>query len=661
MTRSFAALRERAVQHLSAQHLRAAGETEATRLVEELAVAYAELELQADELRITQVALERAHRHYAGLYRNAPVAFLVLDLDGEILEFNQAANEMLDLHRTRTTRISDLLVGDRTTLDAAMTALSQGGRAEAEWHLRTRGETLTVRAHLAPRVEGDGALASLIDVTALRAAELTQRRLATRLGALVQSSRDGIVVFDARTWMTLETNHAFVEMLGATQDLVGAPLPSLFAADHRAVGEQCLRQHLAAVGGLFRLTFQTADGPADLEALLSRVDDDVELTAMLVVRDDRDRRRLEGERMQLQERTLHAQKLEALGRLAAGVAHDLNNALAVITSSSETLAMGDAESLRSLRDAIERASQTTSALLAYGRAGAARRTRVDLRGLVQRTTSMLRRALPRAVTLVEELPAEPLWMQVEESSIYQSIVNLVLNARDAVNGRGRITVTLRVEGNAAALSVSDDGPGIPRALRERVFEPFFTTKEQGKGTGLGLSLVWSSVRAHGGEARVDEAVGGGATVRLVLPLDPQAPPPVERVRASVRDVLARKRILLVDDEAMVLTSHARLFSRLGAEVQAVSTIQDALELAGTVDLVISDYQLGAQSGIDLLRAIRQNLPALPFILVTGYLDEEGERVLRETGCTGFLQKPFHADEAAAEVGRLLDVPVPPLG
>jgi PAS domain S-box-containing protein len=316
MTRSFAALRERAVQHLSAQHLRAAGETEATRLVEELAVAYGELELQADELRITQVALERAHRHYAGLYRNAPVAFLVLDLDGEILEFNQAANEMLDLHRTRTTRISDLLVGDRTTLDAAMTALSQGGRAEAEWHLRTRGETLTVRAHLAPRVEGDGALASLIDVTALRAAELTQRRLATRLGALVQSSRDGIVVFDARTWMTLETNHAFVEMLGATQDLVGAPLPSLFAADHRAVGEQCLRQHLAAVGGLFRLTFQTADGPADLEALLSRVDDDVELTAMLVVRDDRDRRRLEGERMQLQERTLHAQKLEALGRLA---------------------------------------------------------------------------------------------------------------------------------------------------------------------------------------------------------------------------------------------------------------------------------------------------------------------------------------------------------
>jgi two-component system cell cycle sensor histidine kinase/response regulator CckA len=415
------------------------------------------------------------------------------------------------------------------------------------------------------------------------------------------------------------------------------------------------------VGGLFRLTFQTVEGPDDLEALLSRVDDDAELTAMLVVRDDRDRRRLEDERAQLQERTLHAQKLEALGRLAAGVAHDLNNALAVITSSAETLAMGDAESLRSLRDAIERASQTTSALLAYGRAGAARRTRVDLRGLVQRTTSMLRRALPRAVTLVEELPAEPLWVQFEETSIYQSIVNLVLNARDAVSGRGRITVTLRVAGSAAELSVSDDGLGIPRALRARVFEPFFTTKNQGKGTGLGLSLVWSTVRAHGGETRLDEAVGGGATVRMALPLDQHTPPPVERVRASVRDALARKRILLVDDEAMVLASHARLFSRLGAEVHAVSTIQDAMELAGTVDLVISDHQLGAQSGIDLLLTIRQNLPALPFILVTGYLDEEGERVLRATRCAGFLQKPFHADEAAAEVGRLLDVPMPPQG
>ena len=245
-------------------------------------------------------------------------------------------------------------------------------------------------------------------------------------------------------------------------------------------------------------------------------------------------------------------------------------------------------------------------------------------------------------------------MQAEEASIYQSIVNLVLNARDAVDGRGLITVALRAESGAAVLSVTDDGPGIPRDLRERVFEPFFTTKEQGKGTGLGLSLVWSTVRAHGGEARVDDAPAGGAIVRVVLPLDPQEAPPPSRVAPPARDVLARKRILLVDDEAAVLSSHARLFSRLGAEVHAVATIQEALEAAGSVDLVISDYQLGAQSGIELLAAIRRTLATLPFILVTGYLDAEGERELRATPCTGFLQKPFHADEAAAEIRRLLD-------
>ena len=654
MKRSFEALRERAMQHVGAQHLRAAGETEATHLVEELAVAYGELELQADELRVTQVALERAHRHYAGLYREAPVAFLVLDRDGEILEFNQAADALLDLRRVGNMRLSDILAGDRAAVDAAMVTLAQRGRAESEWQLRVRGVSLTVRAHLAPRLEGPGALASLVDVTALRAAELTQRRLATRLRALVHSSRDGIVVFDARTWMTIETNHAFLEMLGGPRDLVGAPLSSLLEPETRPVGEQALRQSLASVGGPFRLTFQTVDGPADLEALLSRVEEDAEATAMLVVRDDRARRRLEEERAQLRERTLHAQKLEALGRLAAGVAHDLNNALAVITSSAETLAMGDAESLRSLRDAIERASQTTSALLAYGRAGAARRARVDLRGLVQRTTSMLRRALPRAVSLQEDLPPEAVWVQAEEASIYQSIVNLVLNARDAVDGRGLITVTLRVESGAAVLTVTDDGPGIPRDLRERVFEPFFTTKEQGKGTGLGLSLVWSTVRAHGGEARIDDAPAGGAIVRVSLPLDPQEAPAPSRVPPPARDVLARKRILLVDDEAAVLSSHARLFSRLGAEVHAVATIQEALEAAGSVDLVISDYQLGSQSGIELLAAIRRTLATLPFILVTGYLDAEGERELRATPCTGFLQKPFHADEAAVEILRLLD-------
>ncbi|MFO0624767.1 MAG: ATP-binding protein [Polyangiales bacterium] len=654
MTRSFASLRARAIEHLSAQHLRAASETEASHLVEELAVAYGELELQADELRITQVALERAHRHYAGLYRDAPVAFLVLDGDGEILEFNQAADAMLELRRAGASRFAELLAGDRAALATALSALPGRGRVEAEWQLRVRGASLTVRAHLAPRVEGDGALVSLIDVSALRAAELTQRRLATRLGALVQSSRDGIVVFDARTWMTLETNHAFVEMLGPPRDLVGTPLASLLTPANRAVGEQCLRQHLAAPGGLFRLTFQTADGPADLEALLSRVEDDVESTAMLVVRDDRVRRRLEDERAQLRERTLHAQKLEALGRLAAGVAHDLHNALAVITSSAETLAMGDTESLHSLRDAVERATQTTSALLAYGRAGTARRTRVDLRGLVQRTIAMLKRALPRAVTLVEDLPPHPVWMHGEEASLYQAVVNLVFNARDALQGRGLITVALRADDDTATLTVSDDGPGIPPELRERVFEPFFTTKEQGKGTGLGLSLVWSTVRAHGGEARVLEAGHRGASVRLTLPLNAQPPPPLEGTGGSARDVLARKRILLVDDEEMVLQSHARLFSRLGAEVHAVSNIRDALELAGAVDLVISDYQLGAQSGLDLLAAIRETLRTLPFLLVSGYLDEDGERALRTTPCTGFLQKPFHAQEAAAAVEQLLN-------
>ncbi len=626
--------------------------TDVERLMSDLSVAYTELEAQSEERRLAQTALLEAHALYAELFREAPTPLLVLRPDGTLGEYNDAAADLApskhELHA-----IGDLLHSPHE-LREVLRALAARERLETEWTVRGRQGLKVLRAFVVPRPTAGDAVVSLVDVTALRASERTQRAVATRFRALVRGSRDGILVFHARSWMVLECNPAFAEMVGGREGIVGMQITQLLAEGHRGDGEMLLRRALTVTAEPFRLVFGANGGEMDTEAVLSPVEGDS--SAMLVVRDDRARRQLDEERESLRERATHSQKLEALGRLSAGVAHDLNNALAVISSTVESfdsVSGPDEESLGALRAAVERASQTTSALLAYGRSATARRVRVDLCALLARDVAMLRRALPRTVRLSAEAPHDPLWVLGEEASLHQSLMNLVLNARDAVGDDGSIRVVMRGDAERVELAVRDSGPGVPRALRGRIFEPFFTTKEPGRGTGLGLSLVWSMARAHGGDAWVADAPGGGAEIGFWVPRDPSADPSLPPSPAVVRPRgLHGLHVLLVDDEAPVLRSHRRLLSRLDTVVHEASTLEEALAQLPDADVVLCDYQLGTQNGLDLLRAMRGATSALPFILVTGYLDEDGERSLRSFERTGFLQKPFRAEDAIAEITRL---------
>jgi len=434
---------------------------------------------------------------------------------------------------------------------------------------------------------------------------------------------------------------------------------------------ELLRAKVRVFIDLYRKTRQLEQLNAELEQRIAERTAELAATnAELELRVEQRTREREAAIAQIHE----MQKMESLGQLTGGVAHDFNNLLMAVLGNLNLLQkrVPDDPRLRRLIEGAlqgaERGATLTKRMLAFARRQELKPASVELPGLIDNMAEMLRRSLGPATHITTTFQAGLPRVQIDPNQLELAILNLALNARDAMPLGGSLAIGARWEtlaqdnglglspGPYVCMSVADTGSGMDEATLRRAIEPFFTTKGVGKGTGLGLSMVHGLAAQSGGLMRIASRVSEGTTVELWLPVsaaERAAPLPEPAVPGRVAPPC---RVLLVDDDALILTGTAAMLEDLGHRVIETGSAAAALDVlrSGTVvDLVLTDQAMPGMTGIELARQIRQAWPGLPIILATGYADLPGGDDLNLPR----LSKPYLQEELAAQIADLVTTPV----
>ncbi len=363
-----------------------------------------------------------------------------------------------------------------------------------------------------------------------------------------------------------------------------------------------------------------------------------------------------------------AQKMEAIGQLTGGIAHDFNNMLTVIRGSADVLQRGEIDDskrqryIQAIADTADRAARLTSQLLAFARRQALKPEVFDVTERVQAIADMLRTVLGSRITLHIEGRCEDCFVETDAAQFETALVNMAVNARDAMNGEGELHIAIdaaeslkssgpQVEAGYVTVSVVDSGHGIPAGDLDRIFEPFFTTKETGKGTGLGLSQVYGFAKQSGGEMEVVSKLDAGTTFTMYLPRVSANRRTSEPNPTIARRPQAEGCVLVVEDNIEVGAFAEQALADLGFETRRASTAAEALTLledGAEFDVVFSDIVMPGQSGIDLARVVRQRWPDLPVVLTTGYSDA---LAMQHEDSFPVLHKPYSLEALSAALGK----------
>lgn len=387
-----------------------------------------------------------------------------------------------------------------------------------------------------------------------------------------------------------------------------------------------------------------------------------------VARDISDRRQLEQQR-------LRAQRMESLGTLAGGVAHDMNNMLTpVILMLDELQDSGQLPSpnlLASVRTSVRRGASMLRQLLTFGSGIEGERAPVDLNRLIEELGRIIASTFPKSINFETKVARKLPAVLGDATQLHQVLLNLCVNARDALPGGGFIKVTavhvVLDSANAATwpeakpgsyvrMEVSDNGSGIPREIIERVFDPFFTTKSADKGTGLGLSTTLGIVRGHGGTIRVKSQPGLGTCFGLLLPISP-VQPAVENVSPSANIKGRNRTVLVIEDEETIRDVLKRSIERMGFKVIIASRGDEGLALCAEhqseLSLVITDLNMPGMDGLTVVRNLRTSSPALPVMVMSGRVDDSILAALKELQVAGLIDKPFGYAQVEAAIRRVL--------
>ena len=385
------------------------------------------------------------------------------------------------------------------------------------------------------------------------------------------------------------------------------------------------------------------------------------------------------ERRRLDDRLERLARMEALGTLAGGIAHDFNNILSIILSHVELVERATrgepraATAIRTVKQAVRRGAGLSAQILTFARRTEVPLEVVEVAPLLRELGSMLSETLPRTVTVSVDLAPDLPPLRADASQLHQAIVNLCLNARDAMPGGGTVRISAStvareqvadlidgaVSSNWVCLAVSDDGTGMDAETRQRIFEPFFTTKEKGHGTGLGLAVVYGIVKAHGGAVDLESEPGRGTTFRVYLPIADAA----TTATSVAEDAPQRRRggaetVLLVDDETAILEGLSVELTAVGYRVLTACDGPGALEICRGAgprpDVVVSDLGMPLMPAPELIRSLREALPDVPVIGMTGYVDPVFHENILGAGVAYILQKPFDAELLLHTVRDVLD-------
>lgn len=548
-------------------------------------------------------------------------------------------------------------------------------RDDGEWAVvLDRGRAMRDESGAAVRLLG-----SIMDVTEDRKSQQRIRRAKERYESIVRNATFGVYVASADGTL-LEANPAMQRMLSPEGEGPSGPTAAVLnERDLFRDPEQWRAQLDAALAGAapspIEVEWVRPDGHQLQVRLFRSVfrDEDGVVTTEVIAEDLTERRELE-----LQFR--QAQKMEAMGRLAGGVAHDFNNRLTVIRGQAQLLREDLADDAPKLRgvDAIiasaDRAAQLTRELLAVSRKQIFRPRILSLNDSVARMQPMFDTLLGKALSVESDMDPELPTVEADPGQIEQILMNLVVNARDAVADSGTITIRTRVRdvepsesqvhpglsaGRYVSLTVTDTGVGMSQQILERVFEPFFTTKPQGQGTGLGLATVYGLVKLNGGWIGLRSEPGEGTEVEVLLPpsVAEATPPDTAEREAPVAPAGAGARILVVEDEDAVRAIVSRTLERLGYDVLTADRAEAALDLdpatIRSLSLVVSDVVMPGMSGLDLADQLFQLRPELPVLFMSGYTERSANLVADLRDGRQFIAKPFTPNALGVKVAEIL--------
>ena len=626
------------------------------RLVHELRVHQIELEMQNDELLRTQERLEASRERYFDLYDQAPVGYLTISEAGSIVEANLTAATLLGVPRSALSgqpMSRFVLPEDQDVYYLHRRYLFETGSPQAcELRLLRRdGSSLWARLEATVVQEPGGVRASrsvLSDIderqraaTALKASEEKYRTVVETANEAILVAQDGGLKF---------VNPMACSFLGyAERELLSMPFADLIAPEDREMVVERYRRRLAGETFQDRYSFRVlpkGGGVRWVEIGAAVIEWEGRLATLNFLSDVTERRRAEEALARSQAQLVQLQKLEAVGRLAGGVAHDFNNILQAMLSLATVLRLR-AESpeltgiVAEIEALIRRGAGLTQQLLLYSRRQVAEKKRVDLSELTGGVGMLLGRLIPANVRLTVETVPDGLWVDGDAGQFQQVLMNLVVNAKDAMPTGGTLTVRAGRVGGEAVLAVIDTGHGMDEETRSHLFEPFFTTRSA--GTGLGLSVVHGIVEQHRGRVEVDSVPGEGSVFRVILPaMPPPDAPDVEPVGDAGPFGGRGERVLVVEDEETARKGLAELLTISGYEVTAVGSgeVAIALPTSPVPDLLLTDLMLPGIDGAYLAKTLRERWPRLKVVLMSGYTEDEAVRRGVDEGEVRFLQKPF---------------------
>ena len=632
------------------------------------------------ERKAAEGRLRASEEQYRAIFNASGDALVLRDADFRIVDVNPAYEALSGHRREDVIGCAELTMrvpeanADRRELHARALASE---KLHLETEARRRDGTRFLLEVQAVPISHQGKPHVLYvgrDITGRKAAEERLRASEEQYREIFNSIDEALVLRDT-DFRIVDVNRAYELMSGLSRDeVIGAPGLTFSSPENREMRLALHRRALAGQQSKFEVQGRSKDGREFVvEVRLVPIQYRGRPHVLQIGQEVTARHAAEAERAELEAQLRQAQKMEAIGHLAGGIAHDFNNILQgilgnLVLAAERQAEIGDArlgKYLGRAQHSVQRARELIGQMLTFSRGQRGARRAVALPDLVRDAAKLLRSTLPSTIDLRLDLdPSLPV-MQLDPVQVEQVVLNLCINARDAMGGTGAIRIGLKpparvqgvcascrqkVDGRYVELSVRDTGPGIPGYVMDRMFEPFFSTKDVGRGSGMGLSTAHGIVHEHGGHILVDTLLNERTKFKVLLPAPSAAaagaPAAAAEGGAAAAPARARLagRVLVVDDEEVIREFMADLLDGWGLEVEVQPDGGAARErIAGDparFDLVITDQTMPQLTGLALAREVSQLRPGLPVILCTGYAEDLSQQDLRDARVAALLRKPI---------------------